>query len=89
MAPGLRYAKAGVILPDLSPAICSPRDLLPTGDPERSETLMATLDALNARFGRGTIRAGAVRPRTPWSTRANNRSPAYTTRFSDLVVAKS
>ncbi|MCK6106068.1 DUF4113 domain-containing protein [Brevundimonas sp. EYE_349] len=34
---------------------------------------------------RGTLRPGGIRPVTPWSTRANNRSPRYTTRFSDLM----
>lgn len=85
--PGLRYAKAGVILPDLSPAADAPRDLMPTIDPARSEKLMATLDGLNARFGRGTIRPGGIRPKTPWSTRVGNRSPRYTTRFEELMVA--
>lgn len=83
--PGLRYAKAGIILPDLHLAADAPRDLVPSVDPVRSERLMATLDTLNQRFGRGTIRPGGIRPKTPWSTRANNRSPRYTTRLSDLL----
>lgn len=83
--PGLRYAKAGVILPDLVMASEAPRDLLPTTDPVKSEKLMTALDGLNARFGRGTIRPGGIRAVTPWSSRANNRSPRYTTRLSDLM----
>ena len=84
--PGLRYQKAGIILPDLNLAADAPRDLLPTVDPLKSEKLMTTLDALNQRFGRGTIRPGGIRPKTTWGTRANNKSPAYTTRLSDLMV---
>ncbi len=84
--PGLRYMKAGVILPDLILANAAPRDLLPTVDPAKSEKLMATLDGLNARFGRGTIRPGVIRPKPSWAARANNRSPRYTTRLSDLLV---
>jgi len=84
--PGLRYQKAGIILPDLHLAADAPRDLLPTRDPERSEKLMATLDGLNSRFGRGTIRPGGIRPKTAWGTRANNKSPAYTTKLADLMV---
>ena len=84
--PGLKYAKAGVILPDLHLAADAPRDLLPTKDPVKAEKLMTALDALNQRFGRGTIRLGGVRPKTTWSTRASNRSPAYTTRIGDLLV---
>jgi DNA polymerase V len=83
--PGLSYAKCGVILLDLHAVADASRDLLPTVDPIKSEKLMTALDAVNGRFGRGTLRPGGIRPVTPWSTRANNRSPRYTTRFSDLM----
>ena len=82
---GRKFAKAGVVLLDLQAQADAPRDLLPTVDPIRSEKLMTALDAVNARFGRGTLRPGGIRQVTPWSTRANNRSPRYTTRFSDLM----
>jgi DNA polymerase V len=84
--PGLRYQKAGIILPDLHLAADAPRDLLPTTDPVKAEKLMTTLDGLNQRFGRGTIRPGGIRPKTTWSTRASNKSPAYTTRLADLMI---
>lgn len=85
--PGLRYAKCGVILLDLQAVAEATSNLVPTSDPVRSEKLMATLDAVNARFGRGTLRPGGISKTTAWSTRANNRSPRYTTRFSDLMEA--
>nr|WP_295187778.1 Y-family DNA polymerase [uncultured Brevundimonas sp.] len=58
--PGLSYAKCGVILLDLHAVADAPRDLLPTVDPIKSEKLMTALDAVNARFGRGTLRPGVV-----------------------------
>ncbi|MFN7127476.1 MAG: Y-family DNA polymerase [Brevundimonas sp.] len=87
--PNTRYAKAGVILLDLQAEDDLPRDLLPTTDPVRSKKLMSALDAVNARFGRGTLRPGGIRQVTPWSTRSNNRSPRYTTRFSDLMEVRA
>lgn len=87
--PNTRYAKAGVILLDLQSATDKPRDLLPTADPVRPEKLMAALDAVNNRFGRGTLRPGGIRQVTPWSTRAANRSPRYTTRLSDLMEVRA
>jgi len=84
-----RYAKAGVILLDLRSATDMPRDLLPSADPVRSEKLMAALDAVNNRFGNGTLRPGGIRQVTPWSTRAANRSPRYTTRLSDLMEVRA
>ena len=87
--PGLRYAKCGVILLDLQAEADAPRDLLPTVDPVRSEKLMTALDAVNSRFGRGTLRPGGISKETSWSTRANNRSPRYTTRISELMEARA
>jgi len=87
--PNTRYAKAGVILLDLKSARDMPRDLLPSADPVRSEKLMAALDAVNNRFGNGTLRPGGIRRVTPWSTRAANRSPRYTTRLSDLMEVRA
>lgn len=87
--PNTRYAKAGVILLDLQSGTDTPRDLLPTTDPVRSEKLMVVLDAVNNRFGRGTLRPGGIRQVTPWSTRAANRSPRYTTRLSDLMEVRA
>lgn len=87
--PNTRYAKAGVILLDLQSATDTPRDLVPTADPIRSEKLMAALDAVNKRFGSGTLRPGGIRQVTPWSTRAANRSPRYTTRLSDLMEVQA
>ncbi|MBD7942468.1 Y-family DNA polymerase [Brevundimonas guildfordensis] len=87
--PNTRYAKAGVILLDLKSARDMPRDLLPTADTVRSEKLMAALDAVNNRFGSGTLRPGGIRQVTPWSTRAANRSPRYTTRLSDLMEVRA
>nr|WP_258049168.1 DUF4113 domain-containing protein [Hymenobacter sp. NBH84] len=51
---------------------------------------MHCLDTLNHRFGRGTVRpAAAVAPAgqpTPWQGNARYRSPAYTTRLTDLLL---
>jgi DNA polymerase V len=87
--PDTRYAKCGVILLDLQLAKDAPRNLLPTVDPVRSENLMTALDAVNARFGRGTLRPGGINKATSWSTRASNRSPRYTTRISDLMEVRA
>lgn len=87
--PGLRYAKCGVILLDLKSAAETSNDLLPTANPVHSERLMTALDAVNARFGRGTLRPGGTSQAMTWSTRANNRSPRYTTRLGDLLEVRA
>ena len=53
---------------------------------------MARLDALNARFGRGTVQlASRVLPpaapaRAPWQGQVRWQSPAFTTRLKDLLA---
>ena len=54
--PGPAYAKAGVILLDLTRAAQRQPDLfVEPSARERSEALMATLDQINRRFGRGSL----------------------------------
>ena len=63
---GVRYAKAGVMLFDLSSVDVEQLELFGadvptvTGNGRDPQALMQTVDALNARFGRGTVKlAGA------------------------------
>lgn len=87
---GYRYAKAGVVLLDLyQPAELPVADLFASRDPEKSKALMAAMDAVNARFGRNTLRPGAVREKPGWSMRRGNLSPCYTTRVDDLLRVRA
>ncbi len=91
--PGFKLSKAGVMLLDLMP------DNLSQGEfdfdaPETRECgkLMAAMDAINDRFGRGAIHVGSAvgmgAPRN-WSMRQERLTPQYTTKFSDLPVARA
>lgn len=82
---GIAYKKAGIALLDLA----RPGNLLSDlfGAPVQGDSdLMATLDAINARFGRGTAGFGSTgwKKKPEWRVKAANRSPCYTTRLSDL-----
>lgn len=55
------------------------------------ERLMGVMDALNLRYGRGTLKlaAGGIEPpgeRARWAMRQERRSPAYTTCWEDMLV---
>ena len=50
----------------------------------RSARLMAAMDAVNTHYGRDTLRSGASGIEHRWATRAENRSPRYTTRWDEL-----
>jgi len=57
-------------------------------DRERSQKLMAAIDAINAEWGSGTVRYAAMGPRPGWIMRCARRSPRYTTRWNELVVVR-
>ena len=86
---GYRYFKVGVVLDDLRDAAVEPRSLFPTRDPAKSARLMAALDAVNARFGRGALRPLATGIARPWGTRHGRMSPRYTTRADEMMEAKA
>ena len=78
--------KAGVVLMD----ICQPEDLpvadlFAFRDPDKSRALMGALDAINARYGRETLRPSGTRKKHAWSMRRRNLSPCYTTRLADIM----
>jgi DNA polymerase V len=84
-AGGYRYSKAGVILDGLVTPDRAPRALIDAPDPRR-EALMMALDDLNARFGRGSLFVARSGIQKAWMVRADMRSPAYTTRLSEVPV---
>jgi len=97
--PGFNYAKAGVMLMDLSDARTEQAELN-FGDHsveknQRQARLMQALDALNDRYGRGTLKLGSssMAPRKSkgvaeagWQMRQERRSPRYTTHWGELMV---
>ena len=91
---GFRYAKAGVMLMDLSGASQDQRELaLEDDDAGRDPSrLMQALDAVNGRYGRGALlvaSAGTEGDRRAWSMKQERRTPGYTTRWAELAVARA
>ena len=91
---GYRYAKAGVMLMDLSPAEHCQHELALEQDTQNSDRqkLMLALDAINCRYGRGTLQlasAGLQGNDRVWSMRQERRTPGYTTRWADLAVVRA
>ena len=97
--PGFNYLKAGVMLVDLQgDALEQSTPDLFGFDPEpppsaRPRTdLMSALDALNHRFGRDAVSVAIAQRRTGPSAHASKqerRSPRYTTRLDEIVIARS
>ena len=85
LKPGIGYKKAGVTLMDLSRPEQRQADLF-TAPVAGNAKLMAALDGINRKFGRGVAGLGATgwKERPEWGMRQNLLSPNYTTRASDL-----
>lgn len=92
--PGYRYAKAGVMLLDLSPAQRCQQELALEQEPQSSEheKLMRALDAINLRFGRGTLQlasAGLEGEGRLWTMRQERKTPRYTTHWEELALVRA
>ena len=88
--PGIRYKKAGAIAVALVPESQVQGNLLaPERDWQRDKRLMSAIDALNTRFGRGTITFAAEGLQQPWQMKAARRSPRFTTRWDELAIARA
>jgi len=84
-----RYKKAGVMLLGLVPVGQVQANLFDHADRERSKRLMRAVDSLNARDGAGTVRFAASGLIQQWRTQFARRSPAFTTNWRDLPVARA
>jgi len=90
---GYNYAKAGVMLMDLQSDQVQQGELDWDDDIAKDcGRLMCSLDTLNQRFGRGTVKmasAGLQGERRVWSMKQERRTPGYTTCWADMPLAKA
>ena len=84
--PGFSYNKAGVTLVNLTPAATVQGGLFDRPDDARSIARMQALDALNTKFGRGTVTFAAMGRQPGWKLRSEFISPRYTTAWEDLLT---
>jgi DNA polymerase V len=99
--PGFDYAKAGVMLLDIDSSgteqfelefECEASNALAPRALHVRSRLMAALDAVNERYGGGTLKlASAGSGTTPrnWTMKQALRTPAYTTRWEDMPVVRA
>ncbi|HSI23218.1 MAG TPA: Y-family DNA polymerase [Methylophilaceae bacterium] len=86
--PGASYQKAGIALSDIAPKTLQQDDMFIRGDHRRTN-LMATIDKINARMGSATLRSAGEGIEKPWKMRSGYKSPAYTTRWSEIIVVNA
>lgn len=85
--PHFNYAKAGVMLSELVPVqgvqsdLFSQIQILP-----KSNVLMTTLDSINRKMGKESIKLASEGFKRPWKMKQENKSPCYTTDWSDILT---
>ncbi|OEC35937.1 DNA polymerase V subunit UmuC [Pseudomonas sp. 21C1] len=83
--PGFAYSKCSILLTDLSRRGEMTMDLFASAPRPGSERLMAVVDAINKREGRGTVRLGRVPVAPAWAMRREMKSQCYTTRWDEVI----
>jgi DNA polymerase V len=86
---GFKYSKAEVLLVDLRKRGEFTGDLFDPGQPPAADAVMAVLDQVNAKWGRGTLRTAAVAVDPRWAMRRNLLSPSYLTDIEQLWKVKA
>ena len=71
------------------PKTCQPNlfSQFSTQDRQKSQRRMETLDYINRKMGRGTLRLAAEGFLHTWKVRTDYPSPRYTTRWAELPIA--
>lgn len=93
--PEYRYVKAGVILNDIRPRTIEQLSLFDAGAvvsvarASAQSRLMGVMDRVNRAQGKGTLQLASAGIHNAWAMKRESISPAYTTRWGDLPVARS
>lgn len=82
------YLKGGVMLMDLVPAGSQQTDLFGYAkQDEKSSNLMSTIDRINSKYSRGTIKLASEGIDKYWAMRRNLKSPDYTGTWAEIPTA--
>ena len=85
--PGILYAKSGVLLTGLQDKHHAQQSLF-APLPKREE-LMRVIDEMNKKWGKHTLTSASLSQESaPWKMSQTQKSPAYTTKWEDLVTVK-
>ena len=83
--PGYAYQKAGVALMNLTDAGTVQMNLFAKA--KDNSRLMRVMDQINDNWGKGTLHLASEGLNKEWKMKREKKSPAYTTRWTELPVA--
>lgn len=88
--PGHDYQKAGVVLMDIQAKHSGQiSDMLVALEDDKARRVMQTMDAINARMGKTTIRLAGEGFEKDWAMKRSRVTAAYSTRFKELASVKA
>lgn len=82
---GFRYKKCGVMMLELVKAASVGDGLFDRADGKASQARMRAMDAINGKYGRGTVGMAGAGLRTRWAMRRGRMSKRYTTRWEEVL----
>ena len=86
--PGFNYAKAGVMLGEIVSIEGVQTDLFSqVQSSPRSAALMLTMDNINRKMGKESIKLVSEGFKRPWKMRQESKSPSYTTNWAEVPAA--
>lgn len=86
---GVPYKKVGVTLSVLQPQAQAQAGLFAAYQETNRDSLMAALDSINAKAGRELLQVGSRLLVNKWQSKQDDKSPAYTTRWSQIATVKT
>lgn len=81
---GPRYAKAGIMLYDISPASIIQYDLFDEKSSMKSNSLMSVIDSINQRYGKRSIIFGSQGINNKWAMKRDRMTRHFTTNWQEL-----
>lgn len=86
---GYQYKKAGITVSEITPQNVLQTDLFDTRDRMKHDKLMKSMDKLNAKFGKQTVKVAAQGSDRSWKMKNEKLSPNYTTNLKDIIEVKA
>jgi DNA polymerase V len=87
--PEVPYKKAGVYIGGFSPKTIVQQSLFSDEVEVQTNPINELLDSFSARYGSDAVTIGTQTKERRWQSKSEQKSPAYTTRWSDLAVVKT
>ncbi len=85
---GYRYKKAGVLVLDIVPEDQVQSGLFDNVDRHKHAAIMRTLDGINSKYGRDTLKIAVQGSGERWKLRQEKLSPCYTTKWKDIITIR-